>query len=305
MIENSTLGLTMLDGDRKVVVTGEEHHQNTLWAYAPREGRARQVAVELVPAGPQRRLEARLDGQQVGELTALMSQRYGPIVDAVISHGGRVGCLGLVVAGKRGIEVELRLPTVGPGRPLPGSAPTGRLPLGGAPTYGQPGSPALPRPPGPGVPPTRRRSRKPLWVGIGVAALLVLIITLGSTREPAPTATTSAPTPVATAGADPTTATATTALTTTAAAPGTGGTVPSAAPPAVPAPRRTAAAPRPSPASVPQTAVDVPEQAKPAPSAAFYKNCTEAKKAGVAPLHRGDPGYRAALDRDSDGVACE
>ena len=40
MIENSTLGLTTLDGDRKVVVTGEEHHQNTLWAYAPREGRA-------------------------------------------------------------------------------------------------------------------------------------------------------------------------------------------------------------------------------------------------------------------------
>jgi hypothetical protein len=24
-----------------------------------------------------------------------------------------------------------------------------------------------------------------------------------------------------------------------------------------------------------------------------------------APLHRGDPGYRAELDRDGDGVACE
>ncbi|MFN0026377.1 MAG: excalibur calcium-binding domain-containing protein, partial [Acidimicrobiales bacterium] len=26
---------------------------------------------------------------------------------------------------------------------------------------------------------------------------------------------------------------------------------------------------------------------------------------GAAPLYTGDPGYRAALDRDSDGVACE
>ncbi|WP_254897878.1 excalibur calcium-binding domain-containing protein [Kitasatospora sp. NA04385] len=39
--------------------------------------------------------------------------------------------------------------------------------------------------------------------------------------------------------------------------------------------------------------------------AAYYKNCTEAKAAGAAPLHRGEPGYRSALDRDGDGVACE
>lgn len=37
----------------------------------------------------------------------------------------------------------------------------------------------------------------------------------------------------------------------------------------------------------------------------FYKNCAAAKAAGAAPLHRGDPGYRTALDRDGDGVACE
>ncbi|CAM3557301.1 DUF1524 domain-containing protein [Smaragdicoccus niigatensis] len=40
-------------------------------------------------------------------------------------------------------------------------------------------------------------------------------------------------------------------------------------------------------------------------SFAFYKNCAAARAAGAAPLHRGDPGYRAALDRDGDGVACE
>jgi hypothetical protein len=37
----------------------------------------------------------------------------------------------------------------------------------------------------------------------------------------------------------------------------------------------------------------------------YYANCAAAKAAGAAPLHRGDPGYRAALDRDSDGIACE
>ncbi|WP_370512226.1 excalibur calcium-binding domain-containing protein [Skermania sp. ID1734] len=40
-------------------------------------------------------------------------------------------------------------------------------------------------------------------------------------------------------------------------------------------------------------------------SEAYYKNCTAARQAGVAPLHRGDPGYRSALDRDDDGIACE
>lgn len=37
----------------------------------------------------------------------------------------------------------------------------------------------------------------------------------------------------------------------------------------------------------------------------FYKNCTEAKKAGVTPIYRGQPGYASHLDRDGDGIACE
>ena len=40
-------------------------------------------------------------------------------------------------------------------------------------------------------------------------------------------------------------------------------------------------------------------------SAVYYKSCDAAQKAGAAPLHRGDPGYRTALDRDGDGVACD
>ena len=37
----------------------------------------------------------------------------------------------------------------------------------------------------------------------------------------------------------------------------------------------------------------------------YYANCTEVRRAGEAPLHRGEPGYRSGLDRDRDGVACE
>lgn len=37
----------------------------------------------------------------------------------------------------------------------------------------------------------------------------------------------------------------------------------------------------------------------------YYANCAAARAAGVAPLRRGEPGYRAGLDRDQDGVACE
>ena len=40
-------------------------------------------------------------------------------------------------------------------------------------------------------------------------------------------------------------------------------------------------------------------------SGAYYRNCDAARSAGVAPLYVGEPGYRDALDRDGDGVACE
>jgi hypothetical protein len=36
-----------------------------------------------------------------------------------------------------------------------------------------------------------------------------------------------------------------------------------------------------------------------------YANCSEARAAGAAPVHRGDPGYASHLDRDNDGVGCE
>ena len=49
-------------------------------------------------------------------------------------------------------------------------------------------------------------------------------------------------------------------------------------------------------------------KAKPADSskkAVHYKNCMEVRKAGKAPLKRGQPGYGRHLDPDNDGVACD
>ncbi|WP_232322487.1 thermonuclease family protein [Brevibacillus parabrevis] len=62
-----------------------------------------------------------------------------------------------------------------------------------------------------------------------------------------------------------------------------------------------------------QTTVSKPkENTQPAPvttpqpvQEVYYANCSEAKAAGAAPLYRGEPGYRAKLDRDKDGFACE
>lgn len=37
----------------------------------------------------------------------------------------------------------------------------------------------------------------------------------------------------------------------------------------------------------------------------YYKNCSEARNAGVTPIYKGEPGYGKHLDRDGDGIACE
>ncbi|ANY77488.1 hypothetical protein BB934_03995 [Microvirga ossetica] len=39
--------------------------------------------------------------------------------------------------------------------------------------------------------------------------------------------------------------------------------------------------------------------------AAYITDCTSARRMGIAPLYKGFPGYRASLDRDGDGIACE
>nr|WP_241188400.1 DUF1524 domain-containing protein [Kocuria palustris] len=66
-----------------------------------------------------------------------------------------------------------------------------------------------------------------------------------------------------------------------------------------------APAPEPAPESEPVPApAQEPAPAPAAPGAAFA-NCSEARAAGAAPLHRGMPGYAPRMDGDGDGVACE
>ena len=81
---------------------------------------------------------------------------------------------------------------------------------------------------------------------------------------------------------------------------------------AKPLPARTVTL-KPPQATVTVTARPVPvirTTERPAPpeagtGGAYYANCSEARAAGVTPLHTGDPGYASHLDRDHDGVACE
>lgn len=40
-------------------------------------------------------------------------------------------------------------------------------------------------------------------------------------------------------------------------------------------------------------------------SGVYYRNCSDARAAGAAPVRRGDPGYASHLDRDGDGIGCE
>ncbi|WP_348538846.1 excalibur calcium-binding domain-containing protein [Sphingomonas alba] len=41
------------------------------------------------------------------------------------------------------------------------------------------------------------------------------------------------------------------------------------------------------------------------PTGRAFRNCSEARAAGAAPVRAGDPGYGRHLDRDGDGVGCE
>ena len=96
---------------------------------------------------------------------------------------------------------------------------------------------------------------------------------------------------------------------------------PAQSPTSAPLPIPTTQAPTPEPPAPPATQEpeSTPEEkteagggaAAPAPvpepkqEITYYDNCTAARAAGAAPLYQGEPGYRPALDRDKDGIACE
>lgn len=327
MIENSQHGLTLLAPDHEVVATREEHHQQALAPWAPRgDGRPRRVAVELRFArithgshAGRSGLEILLEGQRVGELTLRMSERYAPHVEQVQRRGGRAGCVAMVIHGRRGVEVELRLPDAAAvpaplPRPVPVPGPSTR-PVPSGPGAGGRGAGGR-GPNGPGGGPTPRRNRKPLWVGAGVAtALLVIGMNVGSSNEAVPAAA-------------PTIDTATTTTRSTVVAPLTADaaatSTPSAPRPVAPAAaattsRRTAApaespesppraapqpAARPAPTTAPEPDPEPEAQPEPEPDNVYYANCAAVRAAGRAPIRVGDPGYSRDLDRDGDGQGC-
>ncbi|PRZ40891.1 excalibur calcium-binding domain-containing protein [Antricoccus suffuscus] len=120
-----------------------------------------------------------------------------------------------------------------------------------------------------------------LWVTTAERDAIVKI--LGNCDAPAAASVVPVPAPVTTTTAPP-------PVTTTAAPP----------------PITTTQAPAPAPVPAPKVApAPAPPPAPPAQTNVYYQNCAAAKAAGAAPIYAGQPGYRSALDRDKDGVACE
>lgn len=66
----------------------------------------------------------------------------------------------------------------------------------------------------------------------------------------------------------------------------------------------TAAATAEAPEEPPAPAY-LPEPAEEPQEYIYWRNCSHARAAGAAPVRVGDPGYRAGLDRDGDGIGCE
>lgn len=79
--------------------------------------------------------------------------------------------------------------------------------------------------------------------------------------------------------------------------------------------QQPAAAPEPQAAAQPEQEAAAPladssgagvaEEPAPQSENPYYPNCAAARDAGAAPIYAGEPGYRGALDRDGDGIACE
>lgn len=178
------------------------------------------------------------------------------------------------------------------------------------------------------VVPQRRRGwwqRKRVLIPVGV----LVVLGINAAKSPKPRqVTTASPTTIATqilaqaVTAPPSTTVPTTAPPTTTIPPTTIATTTTLAAPSTSAPATTIApAPVPStesptaaatPVSVLPVAAPVEPPAETAPPttlaprpSVYFNNCAEARAAGVAPLRVGDPGYRSALDKDKDGIACE
>lgn len=177
LIENDSTGLIMFEPEVTVTVTDEERHQQQLARYRPQDHDRRRVAVELgwctIQSGKyrgQRAVEVRLDGGRVGQLTYLMSQRYGAAVHRVTAANGRPGCEALVFHGKRGVELELRLPREQASPAPPPSSTTAIVQAEAAP------EPA----------PAKHASRRPLVIAAAVVGIALFAANVDRNSNDAP-----------------------------------------------------------------------------------------------------------------------
>jgi hypothetical protein len=144
-----------------------------------------------------------------------------------------------------------------------------------------------------GQPPKPPTNNRRLIIVGSVALCFLLLLLIGNCSGPSENSGTSTVTSTVTRTIEPT-------VTVTAQPPVA--TITETAPPSTVT--ETAQAALPFVESTPVYApplVDIPESS----SSVYYSNCSEARAAGAAPLHAGEPGYRSGLDRDSDGTACE
>ncbi len=102
-------------GYTTVVVTKEEEHQQALEFFGEQEKLWFHLGFCAIKSGKyagERTIQVRLEDHVVGELTYLMGQRYGALVEAGHLRGQQVICQGRIrdEAG-RGLQVELFLPS--------------------------------------------------------------------------------------------------------------------------------------------------------------------------------------------------
>ncbi|SQI34602.1 calcium-binding protein [Rhodococcus coprophilus] len=163
----------------------------------------------------------------------------------------------------------------------------------------------------------KKRRKWPWAVGAGFVGLMALGAAVGE-EQPAPASSSVVSTTTSSAAPTTTTArstTTTTTLRTTTPAPATTTEAPVPLVPQIETTTSTTteytppAAPAYTPPPVTQYTPPPMTEYTPPPEppepVASYKNCSEARAAGAAPILRGEPGYAPHLDRDKDGIACD
>lgn len=244
----------------------------------------------------QQAIEVRLDGQRVGELTYLMSTRYGAMVSQVVAEGGRPGCEALIQRGVRGLEVLLRLPR----------EHTGVLPLP---------QPATPRRA------NTFTAHRPAWIAAAVLAVLLIgaVATTTSNTKNASSPATSRPTiSLDTSSSAPTSTTTPAPVTTTEPTTTQPTTPPPPAEVAPPARPPVVQPPAPKPVTKTQTPPPAPPKPQPQPKCdPNYTGCVPVASdvdclggSGNGPAYVAGPiqvigSDIYGLDADHDGIACE